>query len=392
MAQVNALQLTRSSSDMAACFTSGSSKRRPASAIPADVWRCVFDLLPASVQAALACVNRTCLQTYRAIRYRALHLEDYGPVTKRLVRLLAWVAQMEPSMAAFVREVHIRPWDISLESRRKKHHLPFRFWLGRIRSMLALTPAVRYTFEWDERPEYDHYFFAQLLHPVLSGAMRETLIHLSLKIPPATILPDRLVGIRLPALETLHLEFCLPHGQPQAMHFLEEMRIFVNAVEHQEHPHLRSLELGVTSSSDPFDLNAFFHHLGPFGALDRFQLTVPFNGTHLQDVTGLRAFLSLHARQLHRLIFRTRRMTPGAAQSNPGWVLSALRGIYFPLRYVPSSVLSIFARSRSGFRCTPPACARSPSRTASFCWTRSWPSSARSTSLPCGASSSACDD
>ncbi|KAL1682689.1 hypothetical protein EV122DRAFT_249197 [Schizophyllum commune] len=371
MSYVDALELTRSPSGTVALFNPERPRRSPAMAIPVEVWRHVFDLLPASVQAALATVNRTCLQTYRAIRYRAIDFEDYGRVTKRLVRLLGSVTivptqtseadgqsiHRDQTVASFVREVRVRPWDISRESRRKKHHLLFRMWvhlnsvlspaeaerlahersacrahrrIKRIQSALAITPALRYTVEWDEQLPYSNAFFSQLLEPVLSGAMSQSLIHLSLKIPPSTNLTDRLVGIRLPALETLHIEFCLPNGQPHAMHFVEEMRLFVNNVEHPDRAHLQSLEIGVTSSSDPFALSAFFEHLGPFRALDRFQLTIPFNGAHLQDVSGLRTFLLLHARQLHRLAFRTRRMTPAAAHSNPGWVLSALRGICFP--------------------------------------------------------------
>ncbi|KAL1704594.1 hypothetical protein EV121DRAFT_280286 [Schizophyllum commune] len=300
MSYVDALELTRSPSGTVALFNPERPRRSPAMAIPVEVWRHVFDLLPASVQAALATVNRTCLQTYRAIRYRAIDFEDYGRVTKRLVRLLGSVTivptqtseadgqsiHRDQTVASFVREVRVRPWDISRESRRKKHHLLFRMW--RIQSALAITPALRYTLEWDEQLPYSNAFFSQLLEPVLSGAMSQSLIHLSLKIPPSANLTDRLVGIRLPALETLHIEFCLPNGQAHAMHFVEEMRLFVNHVEHPDRAHLQSLEIGVTSSSDPFALSAFFEHLGPFRALDRFQLTIPFNGAHLQDVSGLR--------------------------------------------------------------------------------------------------------
>ncbi|KAL1753695.1 hypothetical protein FB107DRAFT_292194 [Schizophyllum commune] len=347
MSYVDALELTRSPSGTVALFNPQRPRRSPAMAIPIEVWRHVFDLLPATVQAALAAVNRTCLQTYRAIRYRAIDFEDYGRVTKRLVRLLG-----DPTVASFVREVRVRPWDISRESRRKKHHLLFR--MRRIQSALAITPALRYTVEWDEQLPYSNAFFSQLLEPVLSGAMSQSLIHLSLKIPPSTNLTDRLVGIRLPALETLHIEFCLPNGQPHAMHFVEEMRLFVNNVEHPDRAHLQSLEIGVTSSSDPFALSAFFEHLGPFRALDRFQLTIPFNGAHLQDVSGLRTFLFLHARQLHRLAFRTRRMTPAAAHS----------------RFVRSWDRSTSRRLRTGFVRMRAICVRSSSWIGSLCWGR----------------------
>ncbi|KAL1736174.1 hypothetical protein EV714DRAFT_267022 [Schizophyllum commune] len=104
-------------------------------------------------------------------------------------------------------------------------------------------------------------------------------------------------------------------------------------------PDVRALEVGVTPTSVPFDLSTFFWHLGPFHALDTFELSIPFNGAQLRDVTGLRAFLFAHARQLHHLAFRTRRMTPAAAQSNPGWVLDALRGICF--RHLVSAELAL---------------------------------------------------
>ncbi|KAI5889704.1 uncharacterized protein SCHCODRAFT_01100158 [Schizophyllum commune H4-8] len=379
MSYVDALELTRSPSGTVAIFNPERPRRSPAMAIPVEVWRHVFDLLPASVQAALATVNRTCLQTYRAIRYRAIDFEDYGRVTKRLVRLLGYVKLM--TVASFVREVRVRPWDISQESRRKKHHLPFRMW--RIQSALAITPALRYTLEWDEQLPYSNAFFSQLLEPVLSGAMSQSLIHLSLKIPPSTNLTDRLVGIRLPALETLHIEFCLPNGQPHAMHFVEEMRLFANNVEHPDRAHLQSLEIGVTSSSDPFALSAFFEHLGPFRALDRFHLTVPFNGAHLQDISGLRTFLLLHARQLHRLAFRTRRMTPAAAQSNPGWCLRSSR-------FARSWDLSTSRPLRIGCACTRTTCARSSSRIGSSCQRRWRFSSTRSMWTSLAASSCVC--
>lgn len=80
MAGVDALEL----------LTPENSTRASESALPADVWHTVFNLVPATAQTALALVNHTCLEVYRAKRYRALHLEDYSPVTKRLVRLLGY--------------------------------------------------------------------------------------------------------------------------------------------------------------------------------------------------------------------------------------------------------------------------------------------------------------
>ncbi|KAL1671430.1 hypothetical protein EV122DRAFT_186894, partial [Schizophyllum commune] len=313
-------------------LTPENSTRASASALPADVWHTVFNLVPATAQTALALVNHTCLEVYRAKRYRALHLEDYSPVTKRLVRLLGYVDQ---SVANLVREVYIRPWDISHESRPKKHHLASRFWrrahrrIDRIRAVLSTIPAARYSIDWDEQSPYSIRFFSKMLRPVLEGVMRDSLFYLSLKIPPETTIAARLVGLRLPALEALQVELCIPQSRPNAMHYLEDVRLFITNVEYSDHPHLRALEVGVTPTSVPFDLSAFFGHLGPFHALDTFELSVPFNGAHLRDVTGLRALLFAHARQLHHLAFRTRRMTPAAAQSNPGWVLDALRGMRF---------------------------------------------------------------
>ncbi|KAL1695617.1 hypothetical protein GGG16DRAFT_11997, partial [Schizophyllum commune] len=305
---------------------------RPAAiALPADVWGSVFSLVPASAWNALAMVNHTCLQVYRARRYRALRLEDYDPVNKHLVRLLAYALDV----ANLVREVYIQPWDNSRESRLKRHDMSYRFWLhlnprrriDRVRSVLFMIPATRYSVEWDEQLSPDDCFFPALLLPVLSGAMRDSLLYLFLKIPPKPNLIACLVGLGLPALETLHVEFCVPHDQSFAIEYVEGMRLFINNIERPDHPHLRALELGVTTSSVPFDLASFFKNLGPFRALDTFQLTVPFNGAHLQDVFGLRVFLLAHAQQLHRLALRTRRMNPAPAQWNPGWVLSALRGI-----------------------------------------------------------------
>ncbi|KAL1670042.1 hypothetical protein GGF50DRAFT_109777 [Schizophyllum commune] len=261
MAGVDALEL----------LTPENSTRVSASALPADVWHTVFNLVRATAQTALALVNHTCLEVYRAKRYRALHLEDYSPNTKRLVRLLG-----DQHVANLVREVYIRPWNILHESRPKKHHLASRFWL-----------------------------------------------------PPETTIAARLVGLRLPALDALHVELCIPQSLPNAMYYLENVRLFITNVEYSDHPHLRALEVGVTPTSVPFDLSTFFRHLGPFHVLDTFELSIPFNGVHLRDVSGLRAFLFAHAHRLHRLAFRTRRMTPAAAQSNTGWVLVALRGMCF---------------------------------------------------------------
>ncbi|KAL1710540.1 hypothetical protein EV121DRAFT_275373 [Schizophyllum commune] len=323
MAQVDALEL----------LTPENSRRASASALPADVWHTVFNLVPATAHTALALVNHTCLEVYRAKRYRALHLEDYSPVTKRLVRHLG-----DQSVANLVREVYIRPGDISHESRPKKHHLASRFWV-RLTRIFSPADAERLEKErserrarrrinriravlidWDEQSPYNICFFSEMLRPVLEGVMKNSLFYLSLKLPPETVLAARLVGLRLPALETLH-------NHPNAMHYLEDVRLFITNVEYSDHPHLRALEVGVTPTSVPFDLGAFFRHLGPFHALDTFELSIPFNGAHLRDVTGLRAFLFAHAHRLHHLAFRTRRMTPAAAQSNPGWVLDALRGM-----------------------------------------------------------------
>ena len=95
MVQVDAPEQTFPDSlDAATLLTLDDSKepysRPAASAIPADVWGSVFSLVPASAWNALAMVNHICLQVYRARRYRALRLEDHDPVTKRLVRLLAY--------------------------------------------------------------------------------------------------------------------------------------------------------------------------------------------------------------------------------------------------------------------------------------------------------------
>ncbi|TRM69551.1 hypothetical protein BD626DRAFT_553988 [Schizophyllum amplum] len=346
--------LTRYKSDVSTTAPAISSN------IPTEIWRCVFDLVPRSVQLALACVNRACLETYRAIRYRALRLEDYGPVTKRLVRILACVDVLcrDPAIASLVHDVYVRPWDISCESRRKKHHLPFRCWLRinrvfspseaeqlsreranrrarrritRIRDVLATIPAVRYAIEWDEQVPYPNNFFTQLLEPVLRGTMRETLAHLSLKIPAATLLANRLVGIRFPALETLHIELCIFRADLMyAADFIDDIRMFINAIEDPTRPRLSALELGITSSSYPFDLGLLLQGLVPFRALDRFELTIPFNGTHLHDVAGLRRFLTRSAPQLHRLALCTRRASPAEAEPNSAWVLAALRGLTLP--------------------------------------------------------------
>ncbi|KAL1723916.1 hypothetical protein EV715DRAFT_269245 [Schizophyllum commune] len=333
MAGVDALEL----------LTPENSRRASASALPADVWHTVFNLVPATAHTALALVNHTCLEIYRAKRYRALHLEDYSPNTKRLVRLLG-----DQSVANLVREVYIRPWDISHESRPKKHHLASRFYrrgrrrIDRIRAVLSTIPAARYSIDWDEQSSYNIRFFSEMLRPVLEG------------IPPETIVAARLVGLRLPALEALHVELCIPKSLPNAMHYLENVRLFITNVEYSDHYHLRALEVGVTPTSVPFDLSTFFRHLGPFHALDTFELSVPFNGAHLRDVTGLRAFLFAHAHRLHHLAFRTRRMTPAAAQSNPGWGCStstALRDGFESMRPVfRPSLLSLARSTRKLFR------------------------------------------
>ena len=95
MVQVDAPEQTFPDSlDAATLLTLNDSKdpysRPAASAIPADVWGSVFSFVPASAWNALAMVNHTCLQVYRARQYRALRLEDYDPATKHLVRLLAY--------------------------------------------------------------------------------------------------------------------------------------------------------------------------------------------------------------------------------------------------------------------------------------------------------------
>lgn len=196
----------------------------------------------------------------------------------------------DQSVANLVREVYIRPWDISHESRRKKHHLASRFRvrlirmfspgeaerlekerperrarrrISRIRAVLFTIPAARYSMDWDEQSPYNIRFFSEMLRPVLEGVLRDSLFYLSLKIPPETTIAARLVGLRLPALETLHVELCIPQNHPHAMHYLEDVRLFITNVEYSDHPHLRALEVGVTPTSVPFDLSTFFRHLGP---------------------------------------------------------------------------------------------------------------------------------
>ena len=117
--------------------------------------------------------------------------------------------------------------------------------IDRIRSVLSTIPATRYSVEWDEQLSPDNRFFPALLPPVLGGAMRDSLFYLFLKIPPKPNLIAGLVGLGLPALETLRVEFCVPRDQFSATEYIEGMRLFTNNIEHPDHPHLRALELGV---------------------------------------------------------------------------------------------------------------------------------------------------
>lgn len=159
----------------------------------------------------------------------------------------------------------------------------------------GLKNMTEYSLSWDEGCPYQPENYKAFLRPVLT-LINDRIVKLSLDIPTDSL--RSLANISMPSLQHFELGLCTLELQEQEINdIFDHLVVFINNLDRT----LVSLSISSRRSSPNLDLTRAFAHLGTFRRLQKFSLTIPFDGRHLSNPAMLVQFLQKHHDTLHDL-------------------------------------------------------------------------------------------
>ncbi|KAF5381670.1 hypothetical protein D9615_005566 [Tricholomella constricta] len=318
---------------------------------PYDVWFNISRFIPRNVLSTLYGVNRSFFEIATNARYEVVTFFKFDKNTKWLCRNLS-----DPNIGRGVltRHVKIEPWVVQprLKPSHKRGRSVWNFingvfdphytqrttnqWVKKrlhkdIKRVTDTISGMRnlseYSLGWKEDRPYHPELYRAFLGPLLTR-IHDRLVRLSLNIPPDMMCS--LAPISLPRLEHLEIGICtkkLTEGEIDQI--FDCFVVFINNLLHT----LESLSISSRVPSQSLDLTRLFTMLTVFPRLQRFSLSIPFDGTHLSSPPSLVAFLNKHRRTLRHLQLSSSRCSTADSPADPEakyWIRNVLRSLETP--------------------------------------------------------------
>ncbi|KAF5381550.1 hypothetical protein D9615_005565 [Tricholomella constricta] len=315
---------------------------------PHDVWLNISRFIPRNVLRTLYGVNRNFLEIAVNARYEVVTFFKFDKDTESLCRNLS-----DPNLGrgALTRHVKIKPWVVQPPSHKRGRSL-WNFICGvfdphytqrttnkwvkkrlhndieRVTDTISgMRNLSEYSLVWKEDRPYHTELYRAFLGPLLTR-IHDRLVRLSLNVPPEMLC--LLAPISLPRLEHLEIGICtrmLPKKEIDQIFGC--FVVFVNNLL----PTLKSLSISSRVPSQSLDLTGLFTMLTVFPRLQRFSLSIPFDGTHLSSPPSLVAFLNKHRRTLRHLQLSSSRCSAAESPVDPEakyWIRNVLTSLETP--------------------------------------------------------------